>query len=192
MGFEGRFTEIVIIFVVALIVLGPEKLPRVVTEVGRWVGRARAMARQFREQLEEEVNLEETRKQAKAASPAAAPSAASTPSPEPSAAEPAPPFDIASVLNPTAAGPEAVATTAEPHSSSEAHPETALFNPSSAADLQVPPYEGSSNGSTAPYTDGTHTEAVHAEPQRSPEPAHPREEATVAAAHPVTGESERT
>ena len=42
--------------------LGPEKLPRVVSEVGRWVGRARAMARQFREQLEEEVQLEEARK----------------------------------------------------------------------------------------------------------------------------------
>jgi sec-independent protein translocase protein TatB len=43
-------------------VLGPEKLPRVVAELGRWVGRARAMARQFREQLEEEVELEAARK----------------------------------------------------------------------------------------------------------------------------------
>jgi len=43
-------------------VLGPEKLPRVVSEIGRWVGRARAMARQFREQLEEEVQLEQARK----------------------------------------------------------------------------------------------------------------------------------
>jgi sec-independent protein translocase protein TatB len=52
----------VIIFVLALIVLGPEKLPRVVSEIGRWVGRARVMARQFREQLEEEVQLEQARK----------------------------------------------------------------------------------------------------------------------------------
>ena len=59
---EGRFSEILIIFVLALIVLGPEKLPRVVSEVGRWVGRARGMARQFREQLEEEVQLEQARK----------------------------------------------------------------------------------------------------------------------------------
>jgi sec-independent protein translocase protein TatB len=44
------------------VVLGPEKLPRVVSELGRWVGRARGMARQFREQLEEEVQLEEARK----------------------------------------------------------------------------------------------------------------------------------
>ncbi|TLZ12488.1 MAG: twin-arginine translocase subunit TatB, partial [Gammaproteobacteria bacterium] len=60
--FEGRFSELLIIFVLALIVLGPEKLPRVVTEIGRWMGRARAMARQFREQLEEEVQLEQARK----------------------------------------------------------------------------------------------------------------------------------
>jgi sec-independent protein translocase protein TatB len=67
--FEGRFSEILIIFVLALIVLGPEKLPRVVSELGRWVGRARAMARQFREQLEEEVQLEQARKAQRAASP---------------------------------------------------------------------------------------------------------------------------
>jgi Sec-independent protein translocase protein TatA len=41
-------------------VLGPEKLPKVASQVGRWMGRARAMARQFRETLEEEVQLEPT------------------------------------------------------------------------------------------------------------------------------------
>jgi sec-independent protein translocase protein TatB len=64
---------------VALIVLGPEKLPRVVAEIGRWVGRARAMARQFREQLEEEVQLEEARKAQRAAP-------APQPDPEPASA----------------------------------------------------------------------------------------------------------
>jgi sec-independent protein translocase protein TatB len=62
-------------------VLGPEKLPRVVSELGRWVGRARAMARQFREQLEEEVQLEEARKAqtAHAAPPPPAAAAAGEP-----------------------------------------------------------------------------------------------------------------
>ena len=55
--------------------LGPEKLPRVVAEVGRWVGRARAMARQFREQLEEEVQLEEARKSARRRAAPATPGA---------------------------------------------------------------------------------------------------------------------
>jgi len=71
--FEGRFSELLIIFVLALIVLGPEKLPRVVSQVGRWVGRARTMARQFREQLEEEVTLAEERKAQATAQPAAPP-----------------------------------------------------------------------------------------------------------------------
>src|ERR1700693_4251468 len=53
--FEGRFPELLIIFVVALIVLGPHKLPQVAALVGRWLGNARAMARQFRDQLEEEA-----------------------------------------------------------------------------------------------------------------------------------------
>ena len=61
------FSEIALIFTLALIVLGPEKLPRVASQVGRWIGRARGMARRFREQLEEEVNLEETRRSRPAA-----------------------------------------------------------------------------------------------------------------------------
>lgn len=59
--FDIGFSEILVIFVLALVVLGPEKLPRVVREVGRWVGRARAMARQFQEQLEEEVDVDRSR-----------------------------------------------------------------------------------------------------------------------------------
>ena len=59
--FDIGFSEILVIFILALIVLGPEKLPRVVREVGRWVGRARAMARQFQEQLEDEVDVDRSR-----------------------------------------------------------------------------------------------------------------------------------
>ncbi|MCC6869804.1 MAG: twin-arginine translocase subunit TatB [Burkholderiales bacterium] len=58
--FEVGFTELLLIFALALVVLGPEKLPRVANQVGRWIGRARAMARQFREQLEDETILDET------------------------------------------------------------------------------------------------------------------------------------
>jgi sec-independent protein translocase protein TatB len=88
--FEVGFTELLLIFALALIVLGPEKLPKLAQQVGRWVGRARAMARQFREQLEEEAtNLErkfdvdpgiDTSLESK---PAPAPEAAAPQSPEP-------------------------------------------------------------------------------------------------------------
>src|SRR5215208_1690324 len=59
--FEVGFTELLLIFALALVVLGPEKLPKLAREVGRWVGRARAMARQFRDQLEEEAHNLETK-----------------------------------------------------------------------------------------------------------------------------------
>jgi sec-independent protein translocase protein TatB len=56
--FEVGFSEMLVIFGLALVVLGPERLPRLVAQIGRWAGRARAMARQFRDQLETEVNLD--------------------------------------------------------------------------------------------------------------------------------------
>jgi sec-independent protein translocase protein TatB len=59
--FEVGFTELLLIFALALLVLGPNKLPKLAQQVGRWVGRARAMARQFRDQLEEEAHQLETK-----------------------------------------------------------------------------------------------------------------------------------
>src|SRR6516162_8204857 len=50
------FSEILVIFVIALVVLGPERLPKLAATIGRWLGRARSMARQFREQLEHEAS----------------------------------------------------------------------------------------------------------------------------------------
>ena len=49
--FDIGFSEVLLIFVIALVVLGPEKLPRAASQVGRWIGRARAMARQFKERV---------------------------------------------------------------------------------------------------------------------------------------------
>jgi len=76
--FEVGFTEIVLILGLALLVLGPEKLPGLAEKVGRWTGRARAMARQLRTQLEQEVTLEEMAK----SRPMQPPPPASTPEPE--------------------------------------------------------------------------------------------------------------
>ena len=55
--FEVGFTEIILILGIALLVLGPEKLPKLANQIGRWAGRARAMARQLRQQLDEEVTV---------------------------------------------------------------------------------------------------------------------------------------
>lgn len=94
--FEVGFTEIVLILGIALIVLGPEKLPRVASQVGRWLGRARVMARQLKIQLDEETLKTEQpwMKQRRTWQPPApgadAPAAAQPPSVEPTtAADPA-------------------------------------------------------------------------------------------------------
>jgi Tat protein translocase TatB subunit len=81
--FEVGFTELLVIFALALVVLGPEKLPKLAAQVGRWVGRARAMARQFRDQLEVEANIDPM----KPTPPTQDPAPAGAP-PEPNAAEP--------------------------------------------------------------------------------------------------------
>jgi sec-independent protein translocase protein TatB len=71
------FSEILLTSAIALIVLGPERLPKVARQVGNWVGRARAMARQLSEQLEREVSADELLKAHTKASVSAATSSAS-------------------------------------------------------------------------------------------------------------------
>jgi len=68
--FEVGFTEIVLVFGNALLVLGPARLPKLAADIGRWAGRARAMARQLRTQLEQETHFDPL---ADSARPAAAP-----------------------------------------------------------------------------------------------------------------------
>jgi Tat protein translocase TatB subunit len=100
--FDIGFSEIVVIFGLALIVLGPEKLPKIAQTVGRWAGRARAMARQFRDQLEQEANqlktdidpnapLRTTRPQHQPPHPEPPPAEPSPPEPPPARGEDEPP-----------------------------------------------------------------------------------------------------
>jgi sec-independent protein translocase protein TatB len=46
--FDIGYSELLVVAIVALIVIGPKDLPRVMRTVGQWVGRARGMARHFR------------------------------------------------------------------------------------------------------------------------------------------------
>jgi len=63
-GLDG--SELVVIAVVALVVIGPKDLPRVMRMVGQWVGKARAMSRHVRsgfDAMMREAELEEMQKQ---------------------------------------------------------------------------------------------------------------------------------
>lgn len=54
--------ELTLLFVVGLLVLGPERLPRVARQAGRWLRTARRTANQLRYQLEREVTLADSKK----------------------------------------------------------------------------------------------------------------------------------
>jgi sec-independent protein translocase protein TatB len=82
------FTEVLLIFVIGLLILGPEKLPKVASQVGRWVGKARRTASHLRHQLEREIALAELEERRKA-QPSKTPKAEAPPAePPPAAAEP--------------------------------------------------------------------------------------------------------
>lgn len=51
--FDIGWSEMAIIFLVALIVIGPRDLPRVARTMGQWVRKARRMARDFQNSLED-------------------------------------------------------------------------------------------------------------------------------------------
>src|ERR1700677_2801542 len=91
------FSEILLTSAIALVVLGPERLPKVARQVGNWMGRARLMARQLSEQLEREVNAEDLLKQQTRNS-----------MPAPALAPPAAPAPPAAVAPPEAISPAAL------------------------------------------------------------------------------------
>lgn len=60
--FEFGSGELLVIALVALIVLGPERLPKAARFVGLWVRRARAQWNSVRDELERELSAEELRR----------------------------------------------------------------------------------------------------------------------------------
>jgi Tat protein translocase TatB subunit len=50
--------EFLLIVVLALVVLGPKRLPEIANKIGGWVGQARSMTRVMRRQLEEELEVD--------------------------------------------------------------------------------------------------------------------------------------
>jgi sec-independent protein translocase protein TatB len=67
--FDVAPTEFLLVAVVALVVIGPKDLPRVMRTIGQWVARARGVARHFRSGLDtmmREAELEEMEKKWKA------------------------------------------------------------------------------------------------------------------------------
>jgi sec-independent protein translocase protein TatB len=60
------WSHMLLVLVVALVVVGPKDLPKVMRTMGRWVAKARAMADQFRKSFDEmarQSELDELRKE---------------------------------------------------------------------------------------------------------------------------------
>lgn len=57
--FDFGFWELAIVLVVALIVVGPDKLPGLAIKVGRWVGKAKQYMRTVRADIESEIKSAE-------------------------------------------------------------------------------------------------------------------------------------
>jgi len=51
-------SEFLLLCMIGLLILGPERLPRVARQIGSWVGKARQMTRSLQRQLEEEIDVE--------------------------------------------------------------------------------------------------------------------------------------
>jgi sec-independent protein translocase protein TatB len=60
--FDVGFWELAIIGVVALLVIGPERLPKVARTVGMWLGRARRMVASVKADIDRELAAEELKK----------------------------------------------------------------------------------------------------------------------------------
>jgi sec-independent protein translocase protein TatB len=60
--FDISFTELMVIGVVALIVIGPEKLPKVARTVGHLLGRAQRYVNDVKGDIQREVEIDELRK----------------------------------------------------------------------------------------------------------------------------------
>jgi sec-independent protein translocase protein TatB len=57
--FDIASTEFLLVMLVALLVIGPKDLPKVLRVVGKWVGKARGVAAQFRSGFDEMVRQSE-------------------------------------------------------------------------------------------------------------------------------------
>ncbi|MEC9455031.1 MAG: Sec-independent protein translocase protein TatB [Pseudomonadota bacterium] len=57
--FDIGWTEILIVMGIALVVVGPKELPKIVRTIGKWRGKASAYARDFQRSIEEAADVNE-------------------------------------------------------------------------------------------------------------------------------------
>ncbi|HIG67257.1 MAG TPA: twin-arginine translocase subunit TatB [Porticoccaceae bacterium] len=61
--FDIGFSEIMVVAMISLIIMGPERLPETVRTITLWLGRLRQFVSSARSELEDEVGVDEIRRQ---------------------------------------------------------------------------------------------------------------------------------
>jgi len=61
--FDIGFPELIMISIVALLVIGPEKLPETIRTISLWVGRLQRSFRNIRQEIEAEIGADDIRAQ---------------------------------------------------------------------------------------------------------------------------------
>ena len=61
--FDIGFSELLVCGVVALIVIGPERMPEAVRNMGLWIGRFKRSMRETRQEIERQIGVEDIRRQ---------------------------------------------------------------------------------------------------------------------------------
>lgn len=63
--FDIGFLELVIVGIIGLLILGPERLPVAARKTGRWIGKARRMVSQFSNEIDRQIKADELREELK-------------------------------------------------------------------------------------------------------------------------------
>jgi sec-independent protein translocase protein TatB len=64
--FDIGFTELVLVAVIGLLILGPERMPVAVRTVGKWVGKIRRTVSGVQKEIQDELRIDEIRTKADA------------------------------------------------------------------------------------------------------------------------------
>ncbi|MBO3277815.1 Sec-independent protein translocase protein TatB [Pseudomonas schmalbachii] len=133
------FSELLLVGLVALLVLGPDRLPGAARTAGLWIGRLRRSFNTIKQEVERELGADEIRRQLhnehilsmeREAQKLMAPLTGQQPPAETTAAEPAPPATPAPTQTPTAtAATPATPDTAPAATSQTPVPPETLRNP---------------------------------------------------------------
>jgi sec-independent protein translocase protein TatB len=177
MLFDIGWTEMLLIGVIALVVIGPKDLPRAMRTAGYWMRKARTLSREFQNSIDQmirEAELDEVQQELKKATEFdIGKELQNTVDPDGSLAESVKPPDVPDYLDPAPDATEPNAT--EPVAELSAPTETALPDPGAFDDgtpePAVPPPGSPEPSSISSELTGPSAEASEPVPEPAPAPA---------------------